>query len=82
MLHTFHEIINALGVFISLINWWAVTSLIESLLAFGASWLDYKTACKMAHEKTYLPPVPTSSRRRNPRQQTWIRRRKHKSLSK
>lgn len=78
MLHVFHEIINSLGVFIPLINWWAVTSFIDSLLKFVSSWLDYKTACKLATDKMYRPAA-TSSRRRNPRQQTRVRRRQHKS---
>lgn len=81
MLHTVLEIINTLGVILPLINWRAVTSLVDSFLKFLTSWLDYKTACKLAKEKINQP-VATSSRRKNLSQRTRIRRKKTKVLSK
>lgn len=81
VLHVVHEIINTLGVFIPLINWEAVISLIDSGLQVVSNWLNYKTACKNAEAKMYQPPVHSNSRRRNPRQQTMVRRRRKHSSS-
>lgn len=61
-----------------LIDWTIVIPLIVSVFSFGSSWLDYLTASKSA-AKLYSPPCHVQSRRIPLRQQTRIRRRKHRS---